>query len=286
MVTDTEKIIPLAEGPHVAVIRPSSSWLNIDLPLLWRYRDLLFAFAWRDIKLRYRQTFLGVSWVVLQPLMGAAIFTVVFGIIARLPSQGLPYFVISYSGLIGWTLYSTALLRISASLVANAELIRKVYFPRMLLPLGVVPCLLLDFVVGAALMAVLMAWYGIVPDWRLLLFPVAMLLLLGQAVGLGMITAALAVRYRDVQYVLPLFIQLLMFLSPVGYSANAVPASIRAYYDINPLAAPLEVMRWSLIGVGHFDLGSFVYSALVSILLVAAGLVVFRFAEREFADVI
>jgi lipopolysaccharide transport system permease protein len=285
MVTDIDKISYIADLRE-DIIRPRSGWLTLDLPLLWRFRDLLFAFAWRDIKLRYRQTFLGVSWVVLQPLMGAAIFTIVFGMIAKLPSQGLPYFVISYAGLVGWTLYSTALTRISASLVANAELIRKVFFPRLLLPLGVVPCLLLDFLVAAVLMAVLMVWYRIAPTGRLAMFPVATLVLLAQATGIGLIAGSLAVRYRDVQYVLPLFIQLLMFASPVGYSAAAVPATIRAYYNLNPLAAPLEVMRWSLIGIGHFDPANFVYSALLSALALVIGLIVFQYTEREFADVI
>lgn len=285
MVTDTEKM-PLMAGPDVAIIRPRITWFSLDMPLLWRFRDLLFAFAWRDIKLRYRQTFLGVSWVVLQPLMGAAIFSIVFGLIAKMPNQGLPYFVISFSGLIGWTLYSTALIRISASLTANAELIRKIFFPRLLLPLGVVPCLLLDYLVGAAMMAVLMVCYHIAPTWRLVMFPIATLLLIAQATGIGMIAASLAVRYRDVQYVLPLFIQLLLFLSPVGYSAAAVPPAIRAYYDLNPLAAPLEAIRWSLVGVGQFDPASFLYAAIVSVLVVLAGLVIFQFTEREFADVI
>jgi len=285
MVTDTEKM-PLPAGPDVAIIRPRSDWLSLDVPLLWRFRDLLFAFAWRDIKLRYRQTFLGVAWVVLQPLIGAAIFSIVFGLIAKMPTHGLPYFVISFSGLIGWTLYSTALIRISASLTANAELIRKIFFPRLLLPLGVVPCLLLDYVVAGAMMAILMACYHIVPTWRLMMFPVGTLVLLAQATGVGMIAASLAVRYRDVQYVLPLFIQLMMFISPVGYSATAVPAGIRAYYDLNPLAPPLEVVRWSLVGVGEFHAGSFLYAAIVSILMVLAGLTIFQCTEREFADVI
>lgn len=285
MVTDIDKM-PSVADLHEDIIRPRSGWLTLDFPLLWRFRDLLFAFAWRDIKLRYRQTFLGVSWVVLQPLMGAAIFTVVFGMIAKLPSQGLPYFVISYAGLVGWTLYSTALARISASLVANAELIRKVFFPRLLLPLGVVPCLLLDFLVAAALMAVLMVWYRIAPTGRLVMFPIATLVLLAQATGIGMIAGSLAVRYRDVQYVLPLFIQLLMFASPVGYSAAVVPAAIRVYYNLNPLSAPLEVMRWSLIGIGRFDPANFLYSALLSALALVIGLIVFQYTEREFADVI
>lgn len=285
MVTDTENM-PLLVGPGVAVIRPRTAWLSLDMALLWRFRDLLFAFAWRDIKLRYRQTFLGIAWVVLQPLMGAAIFSIVFGLIAKMPSQGLPYFVISFSGLVGWTLYSTALIRISASLTANAELIRKIFFPRLLLPLGVVPCLLLDYLVAAAMMAILMVCYDIAPTWRLVMFPVATLLLLAQATGVGMIAASLAVRYRDVQYVLPLFIQLFMFISPVGYSATAVPSAIRPYYDLNPLAPPLEVIRWSLVGVGHFDAGSFLYAAAVSVLVVLAGLITFQFTEREFADVI
>lgn len=277
---------PPIEGPDVVIIRPRRGWLAMEIGVLWKFRDLLMAFGWRDVRLRYRQTFLGVSWVILQPLLGAAIFAIVFGRIARMPSQGIPYFIIAYSGLLGWTLFSTALTRASSCLVASAELIRKVYFPRLLLPLGVVPCVLLDFAVAGVLMIGFMIYYRIVPGWGLVLFPVTTVILLCMAMGFGIIAASLAVRYRDIQYIVPLFIQLMMYASPVGYSASAVPAAIRPYYDLNPLVAPIEIMRWSLLGVGQVDISQLFYSIAVSVATLLLGLIVFRFTERRFADVI
>jgi lipopolysaccharide transport system permease protein len=271
---------------EVAIIQPRTRWFYVDVPLLWKFRDLLFAFAWRDIRLRYRQTFLGVTWVVLQPLLGAAIFAIVFGLIARMPSAGTPYLVISYSGLLGWTLFSSGLTRISASLVANAELIRKVFFPRLLLPLGIIPSLLLDLACGTVLMFVIMACFGIMPHWGILLFPAAIVVLVSMALGLGLIAGSLAVRYRDIQYIVPLLLQLLMYASPVGYSAAAVPAYIRPFYNLNPLVAPIELVRSSLVGVGHVSWGGMLYSVVASIAFLALGLVVFRITERKFADVI
>ena len=276
----------LIDGPDVVIIRPRKGWLAIDLPLLWKFRELLMAFGWRDVRLRYRQTFLGVTWVVLQPLLGAAIFTIVFGMIAKMPTQGVPYLVVAYSGLLGWTLFSTGLSRASICLVASAELIRKVYFPRLLMPLGIVPCLLLDFAIGGIFMTGLMIYYHIVPGWGLLMFPVATLILLGMALGLGIVAASLAVRYRDIQYIVPLFVQLMMYACPVGYSAAAVPAYIRPYYDLNPLVAPIETLRWSLTGVGQFSLGSLAYSIVATVIAMLLGLVIFRNTERKFADVI
>lgn len=282
--TTQENSIPFSG--EVVVIKPTTNWLAIDFHLLWQFRDLLMALTWRDIRLRYRQTFLGVAWVILQPLLGAGIFAIVFGVIAKMPNQGVPYFVISYSGLLGWTLFSGSLSRISSCVVANAELIRKVFFPRLLLPLGIVPSALIDFTISALFMGVLMVIYRIAPSWHIIFFPLSIIILIGMALGLGMVAGSLSVKYRDVQYIMPLFIQMLMFASPVGYSAAAVPAYIKPFYDLNPLVAPLEMLRWSLIGVGHVNPGNLLYSALVTAALLTLGLVVFRITERKFADVI
>jgi lipopolysaccharide transport system permease protein len=271
---------------EVVEIGPRSPWFHVDLPLIWRFRDLLFALASRDIRLRYRQTFLGVAWVVLQPLLGAAIFTVVFGMIAKMPSGGTPYLVVTYSGLLGWTLFSSGLARISGSLVANAELIRKVFFPRLLLPMGVIPSLLLDLAFGTVLMFVIMAVYGVPLHWGLAAFPAGILLLATLALGLGLIAGSLAVRYRDVQHVVPLLVQMLMFASPVGYAAGAVPPAIKPIYDLNPLVAPLELIRWSLTGAGQVSLPGLTYAAAAAAVALALGLVIFRVTERKFADVI
>jgi homopolymeric O-antigen transport system permease protein len=276
----------LEAGLEVVVIKPRGVWSALDLPLLWRFRDLLLAFAGRDIRLRYRQTFLGVAWVILQPLLGAGIFTFVFGIVAKMPSGGAPFFVLSYAGLLGWTFFSGGLTRISTSLVANAALIRKIFFPRLILPLAVIPCILLDFGVGSVVMAGLMLAYGIHVQTGLLLVPLCLAILAALALGIGMVATSLAVKYRDIQYIVPLFMQLLMYASPVGYSASAVPDYLRSWYYLNPVAAPIEVLRWAILGSGTPPFGYLGYAGMVGLICLAMGTLVFKRLEREFADVI
>ena len=271
---------------EVVVIKPSKGLVDLDLKSLWRFRDLLRAFAERDIRLRYRQTLLGAAWVVLQPLLSALIFAVVFGFIAKMPSQGVPYFLIAFSGMMGWTLFYGNLTRISPSLVANAALIRKIYFPRLLVPLGVVPSVLLDFGVSVAVMIVLLIIYRVVPGIGLLLFPICIVILLFLSLGIGLIGASLSVKYRDIQHIVPFFSQLLMYASPVGYSIAAVPLRIRSYYLLNPLAEPIDTIRWSFLGVGQPNFSYLGYSFLFSVAVMWLGLIVFRSCEREFADVI
>jgi len=271
---------------EIVVIKPSRGLVDLDLKALWRFRDLLHAFAMRDIRLRYRQTALGVIWVVLQPLLSALIFAVVFGFIAKMPSQGMPYFLIAFSGMMGWTLFFGNLTRITPSLVANASLVRKIYFPRLLVPLGVVPSVLLDFLVSLGVMAVLLVIYRVMPGPGVLLFPLCVLNILLLSLGLGLIGSSLAVKYRDIQHIVPFFAQLMMYASPVGYSIAVVPARIRPYYLLNPLAEPIDAIRWSMLGVGEPSFLYLGYSLLASILVLWVGLIVFRSCEREFADVI
>jgi lipopolysaccharide transport system permease protein len=271
---------------EVVVIKPIKGLVALDLKGLWHFRDLLIAFAERDIKLRYRQTLLGAAWVILQPLMSALIFAVVFGFIAKMPSQGVPYFLIAFSGMMGWTLFNGNLTRVTPSLIANAPLIRKIYFPRLLVPLGVVPSVLLDFVVSLGVMIVLLVIYRVMPGIGLLLFPFCVLSLLFLSVGLGLIGGSLAVKYRDIQHIVPFFTQLMMYASPVGYSIAAVPARIRPYYLLNPMAAPLDAIRWSFLGVGEPNFFYLGYAFVVSLLIMWVGLIFFRSCEREFADVI
>ncbi|HXS06888.1 MAG TPA: ABC transporter permease [Rhizomicrobium sp.] len=271
---------------EVVIIRPSRGLVDIDFKALWRFRDLLHAFAVRDIRLRYRQTALGATWVVLQPLLSALIFAVVFGFIAKMPSQGVPYFLIAFSGMMGWTLFMGNLTRVTPSLVANATLIRKIYFPRLLIPLGVVPSVLVDFAVSLCVMMVLLVLYHVVPGAGLVLFPICILSILLLSLGLGLIGASLSVKYRDIQHIVPFVTQLLMYASPVGYSIAAVPARIRPYYLLNPLAEPIDVIRWSFLGVGQPNFAYLGYAFAASALIMWLGLIVFRSCEREFADVI
>ena len=270
----------------VTVIRAKGAWSPVDLPLIWQFRDLLFAFATRDIRLRYRQTALGVLWVVLQPLLGAVIFAIVFGIIAKMPGDGLPYFVIAYSGLLGWTLFSGALTRIGNCFVNHRSLITKIFFPRLLLPLGTIPCVLLDLAVGLVLMAILMVVHGIAPGWNLLFLPVAVILLLGWALAIGLIAGSLAVSYRDIQHILPVVLQLWLFASPVGYSARFLPQKLQSLYYLNPLAAPIELFRWSLLGQGAPGFAHLPYSITLLLAFLTVAVLVFRTMERKFADVI
>ena len=277
----------MSHARETIVISPPKGLAALDLRSLWEFRDLLFAFADRDIRLRYRQTVLGVAWVVLQPLMGAGVFAVVFGVIAKLPSGGIPYFLVSFAGLLGWTVFFGSLTRISPSLVANASLIRKVYFPRLLVPLGVLPSVMVDLAVGLAVMIVLLIAYGVAPGWGILLLPASVLILLTIALGLGLMASSLAVKYRDIQHIVPFAVQFLMYASPVGYAASAVPERLQVlYFLLNPLAAPIETIRWGFLNTVQPDLGYLAYSFVVGLLCLFVGLLVFRRVEREFADVI
>lgn len=273
--------------PEVLVIKPRKGLAPVDFKTLWQFRDLLIAFAERDVRLRYRQTVLGAAWVVLQPLLGASIFAIVFGLIAKMPSQGLPYFLVSYSGLLGWTLFMGTVTRISPSLVANASLIKKVFFPRMLVPISAIPAVIIDFAVALLVMIILMMVYHINPGWKLLLLPACMFILVTMAFGLGLIATSLAVRYRDIQLIVPFLVQLAMYASPVGYSLDAVPEKYRQLYFLaNPAAAPIDAIRYALLGIGDSHGVFLLYSLGVSLVCVLVGLMVFQSAERYFADVI
>lgn len=277
----------MAERPTVVTeIKARNKPFDIDLKGLWQFRDLLLALAWRDIRLRYSQTALGVSWVLLQPLLGSFIFTLVFSLIARVPSGNIPYFFISYSGLVSWNLFGSSITRIAGSLLANSNLVSKVYFPRLILPLGAVPAALLDFALGIVLLAVLAPLWGLPVGLGLLLVPVCIFILCAVAVGLGVAAAALSVSYRDVQHIIPLVVQLLMYGSPVGYAVTAVPEKYRAIYMLNPLAAPIDTIRWAFTGVGNPNPRDLIYSFVVSVIVLLAGIWIFRARERKFADVI
>lgn len=267
-------------------IRPTSGWALPNLREVVQYRDLLFTLAGRDLKLRYKQTMLGAIWVVLQPLMAAGIFTFVFGMVAKLPSDGLPYFVFSYAGLLGWNLFASTLTKASGCLVGNAHLVSKVYFPRLILPLSIVPSGLVDFAVAAGVMGTLLAIYAVPLTPALLLLPVWMVLLLMMALGIGLITSSLSVSYRDVNYILPVFVQMLLYASPVAYGVGAVDESLRVFFNLNPLTPIIEGFRESILGVGHVTPAGFAYAAGVAVGLFLIGALMFRRMERRFADVI
>ena len=274
-----------ARRPHFT-IRPSRGWVALNLREMWQFRDLMFALAARDVKLRYKQTALGVIWVVLQPLMAAGIFSFVFGTVAKLPSGGIPYFLFSYAGLLGWNLFSSVLTKVSGSLVGNAHLISKVFFPRLILPLSSLPSSLLDFAVAAVMLGVLMVIYQVTPGWGILLLPVWLALLLMIATGVGLFATSLMVSYRDVGYVLPVALQILLYASPIAYAVSAVPERLRFWFGMNPLSSLFEAIRWSAFGQGALDLTLLVYSASCAVFVLVVGIFGFKRMERKFADII
>jgi lipopolysaccharide transport system permease protein len=271
--------------PHLT-LRAGSGWSPLRLSELWEFRELLGSLAFRDIRLRYRQTALGVIWVVLQPLLAAGIFSFVFGKVAKLPSDGLPYFVFSYAGLLAWNAFSGTLTKASACLVGNSNLVSKIYFPRLILPLSIVPSTLIDFGVALVLMVVLIGLYHVHVGIALLLMPVWLLLVLLLALGAGLFAAALMVSYRDVQFILPVVVQLLLYGTPIPYAISAVPPQWRTAVLLNPLSELIEAFRWSMIGAGQVSWNWLAYSAVVSVLVFCFGAVSFKNMERKFADVI
>ncbi len=242
--------------------------------------------AARDLKLRYKQTALGIIWVVLQPLLAAGIFSFVFGTVAGMESDGQPYFLFSFAGLLGWKLFQGLVSQASLCIVENGDLVSKVYFPRLALTLSTVPSNLVDFAVAVVLMAVLLVGYQVQPTWALLLLPVwvGMVVMLGTS--LGLILSSLAVYYRDVKHILPVFIQMLLYLSPVAYAVSEVPAEYRPFYYLNPLAALLEAFRWSLLGTRPPQMEFLAYSCGLAVGGMLFAALFFKRLERGFVDAI
>lgn len=253
---------------------------------LWEAREVMYRFGQRDVLLRYRQTVIGVAWVILQPLAAAGIFSIIFGSVAKLPSGGVPYFIFSYFGMLAWTLFSGVVGRSAPSLVANQALVSKVFFPRMLVPLSTTLAVLLDFLVGFGLGVVLLLAYGINPGWPILVLPfwIAVMLLLG--LGIGLAASAIMVKYRDVAYVLPWLLQIGLYASPIAYSLEAVPSHLSWMFTANPLSWILEGFRWSTIGTPAPPLWQIVGGVVVAAAVFFAGLLVFQRHERQFADLI
>jgi homopolymeric O-antigen transport system permease protein len=253
---------------------------------LWSYRELLYFFAWRDIKLRYRQTVLGASWAVLQPLLTTVIFTILFGRVARLPSEGIPYTLFAYSGVLVWIFFSASITGSASSMVGNASLIRKIYFPRAAIPLASIIAYLLDLAVGLVILIGMMAFYKISPTWRVLVWPLLLVQLIVLALGFGLIFAALNVRYRDVKHAVPFVVQIWMYLTPIIYPYRALPARYRLLVALNPVSGIVEEMRAVLFGIQMPDPRLLELSLVMTAFILVIGLTYFRSAERAFADVI
>lgn len=269
-------------------IRASRGWLGVNLAELWRFRDLMSTLAARDLKLRYRQTLLGAMWVVLQPIMAAGVFSFLFGSVAQLPSEGVSYFLFAYVGLLGWNVFAGTVNKVNASMVSNAHLITKVYFPRLALAVTTLYTTFFDLLIGCGLLLVLLLLRR--ADWTLtpgiLSAPLWLALLTALAMGVGLIGAALSVRYRDIGQMLGVAMQFLLFLSPVAYPASRVPPRWIHLYLLNPVAALLEAFRWSILGKTSVHWNAVLWASLASVALLAAAAAVFRRLERSFVDII
>ena len=268
------------------VIQPRKVFLHLDLQAVWQSRELLYFLIWRDVKIRYKQTVLGTAWVIIQPLMIMVIFTVIFGQFARIPSDGLPYSIFTYTALLPWQYFSQAISRSSDSLVSSAHLITKIYFPRLIIPISAVLAPLVDFAIAFVVLLGMMAWFGISPYWNALFLPLFLLLALITALAVSLFLSALNVKYRDVRYTVPFLIQFWMYASPVVYPVSIIPAQWRLLYSLNPLVGVIEGFRWALLGKGSLDFSIMVVSGTIVVALLLGGIIYFKKMERTFADVI
>ncbi len=275
------------EEPPTLVIQATHGWLSLRLRDIWEYRELLYFLTWRDIKVRYKQTVLGVGWAVLQPILMMLIFTLLRSRVATGSSgtpDGIPYPVFVFAGLTPWTLFSSGITAASVVLVGNSNLVTKVYFPRLVLPLASAGSYLVDLLMTVVVLLVLMAGYGLYPSWRIVALPALIVLAVVATVGIGFWFSALNARYRDVRYVVPFLLQVGLFVSPIAYAAAKVPGAYQWIYNLNPMVAVIEAFRWSLLGVS-WDLGWVpLISVAASMVILVSGAYFFRRVERTFAE--
>ncbi len=276
----------LTPSSKTIVIESSYPWWRIDWRELWRYRDLFLFLVWRDIKTRYAQSVLGIGWAVIQPVFSMVVFTIVFGNLANVSSDGVPYAIFSYTALVPWTYFSSSLTASTGSLVASSSMLTKVYFPRLVIPLAPVIGKLVDFGIAMLILAGFMLWYRIAPTWDAWSLPLLIGLMMLTAAGLGMWLTALSVQYRDINYAMGFLVQLLIYAAPVVYPASAVPAQFRLLYGLFPMAGVIEGFRSALLGTNPMPWDLIGVGAGVALVLFFSGAVYFRRMERFFADVV
>ncbi|MFN2628140.1 MAG: ABC transporter permease [Gaiellaceae bacterium] len=274
------------QTPSLTVIEPAGSWLSLDFGELWAYRELLYFLVWRDLKVRYKQSAVGVTWALLQPVATMGLFTVIFGHLIRVKTNGVPYPPFVLTGLIAWQLLAHALSQGTTSLTVSRGLITKVYFPRLFVPAATVLAGLVDFLIAGAVLAVFIGAYGIRPPTRLPIAFAFLVLLLAATLGVAFWLSALNVKYRDVQYAIPFLSQFWFFATPIVYSATSVPAAWRPVLGINPLAGAVQGLRWAIFPRAPLFPGLLAVSTAVSIALLVSGLLYFHVTERDFADVV
>ncbi len=267
-------------------IAPSKGWVSLQLKELFAYRELLYFLIWRDIKVRYKQTALGAAWAIIQPFFTMLVFSLFFGKLAKIQSDGLPYPVFAYAALVPWTFFAQGLSQASDSLVGSANLIRKVYFPRLAIPVGTVASGVVDFMLAFFVLLLLMLYYGVTPTWNIVWLPLLLVLALITALGVGLWLSALNVKFRDVKYVVPFITQFWMFATPIAYPSSLLPAEWRPVYALNPMVGVVEGFRWALLGTDTAPGPMLLVSATVAVLLLVGGAFVFRRMEKSFADVV
>lgn len=254
---------------------------------IWKYRELFYFLAWRDILVRYKQTFIGIAWALIRPFLTMLVFTIVFGSIAKLPSQGVPYPILVFSAMLPWQFFSNSLSECSNSLITNSNLISKIYFPRLIVPTSAVVVSFVDFLISGMILLGLMAWYNFVPSWRILTLPFFIAIAFAASMGAGLWLASLNVKYRDFRYIVPFIVQFGLYISPVGFSSNIVPEKWRFLYSLNPMVGVIDGFRWAILGTSYtLYLPGFLLSLLIVAFFVITGIWYFRKTERTFADVI
>lgn len=274
-----------AEVPMLR-IRPSHGWVRMGWTELWQYRELLYFFVWRDLKVRYKRTVIGGAWAVIQPFVGMVVFSIFFGHLARLPSDGLPYPIFAYAALVPWMYFASALVGATNSVVSYGSMISKVYFPRVFLPTALVLSGLIDFGIALAVLFGMMHFFGIAPTAAVFFLPLFVLLAVGAALGVGLWLSALNALFQDVRYAVPFLTQFWLFASPVAYPSSLVPEQWRVIYGLNPMAGVIEGFRWSLLGTGEPPGPIVGVSAVIVVVMLVTGLKFFRRIERTFADLV
>jgi len=282
---EADEVGPKAIAPALHIhIQPSRGWLSLRLTELWTYRELLYFLTWRDILVRYKQTALGASWAVIQPFLTMVVFSLFFGKLAKVPSDGIPYPIFSYAALVPWAFFGNGMNQAAQSIVASAQTISKVYFPRLTIPIATVLAGAVDFVIAFSLLLGMMVFYGILPTVHVIWLPLLFLLALFTALGAGLWLATLNVYYRDVRYVLPFITQLWMFATPIAYPSSLLPEPWRTVYGINPMVGVVEGFRWALLGTDTSPGPVILLSSVTAVVLLVSGVAYFRRMERTFAD--
>jgi lipopolysaccharide transport system permease protein len=273
--------VPVSEP---IVLKPSKGWASLNLYRLWEYRELLYFLSWRDIKVRYKQTALGAAWAIIQPFMTMAIFTLFFGTLAKIPSDGIPYPLFVFAALVPWTFFANGLAQSSGSLVENADLLKKVYFPRLVVPISSVISGTVDFIIALIVLLAMMLFYGVMATLNIIWLPVFLVLAFGAALGVGFWLSALNVEFRDVRYVIPFLTQLWLFATPIAYPSSLLSEPWRTLYGLNPMVGVVEGFRWALLGTQTSPGPMLLVSALATLVVLITGAFYFRRMEKTFAD--